>query len=174
MLRGQSSIITAAISTAELSLTSKRLCPEPAGGLQSALASLQVSPRSLRGLGDQIIMWSGAELVAPLFTNLSVLVAQALKGVSWEVLIGESAGLVVLVLIELVFELCVACLMMRWNNIPILSGRERGVVRCRILTSFLAAFCCVFTWLPYYLLSLRRAVPGDWQAIPCPYFSSVI
>ncbi|CEL92177.1 unnamed protein product [Vitrella brassicaformis CCMP3155] len=128
-LRRQSSIMSAALSP-----------PGPVGGLQSAFASLEVSPRYLRALSDQVNIWSTCELVALLFTNLAVLTAQAYAGASWEQLVEEGMGLVLQVAIEQLFELCVLCILMRWNNLPMPSSRsEKGVLRRIILTLFLFA-----------------------------------
>ncbi|CEM39678.1 unnamed protein product [Vitrella brassicaformis CCMP3155] len=148
LLRRQSSIMTTALSLAA-----------PVGGLQSALVSLEVSPRYLRALSDQVNIWSTCELVALLFTNLAVLTAQAYAGASWEQLVEGAMGLVVLVAIEQLFELCVLCVLMRWNNLPMLSSRsEKGVLRRTILTLFLVAGSCISTWLPFFLMSLLRTV----------------
>jgi len=148
LLRRQSSIMTTALSLAA-----------PVGGLQSALASLEVSPRYLRALSDQVNIWSTCELVALLFTNLAVLTAQAYAGVSWEQLVEEGIGLVLLVAIEQLLELCVLCVLMRWNNLPMLSSRsEKGVLRRIMLILFLVAGTCISGWLPFFLMSLVRAV----------------
>jgi len=148
LLRRQSSIMTTALSLAA-----------PVGGLQSALASLEVSPRYLRALSDQVNIWSSCELVALLFTNLTVLTAQAYAGVSWEQLVEEGIGLVLLVAIEQLLELCVLCVLMRWNNLPMLSSRsEKGVLRRIMLILFLVAGTCISGWLPFFLMSLVRAV----------------
>ncbi|CEM25723.1 unnamed protein product [Vitrella brassicaformis CCMP3155] len=153
-LRRQSSIMSAA-----LSLSGAQLGCGPIGGLQSALTLLEVSPRYLRSLCDQIHIWSNCELTALLFTNLSVLTVQGYAGAPWEQLVEGGIGLVLLVAFEQLFEMCVLCVMMRWHNLPMLSSRhEKGVVRRRLLTLLLVAIFCIFSWLPFLSLSLQRAV----------------
>ncbi|CEM25739.1 unnamed protein product [Vitrella brassicaformis CCMP3155] len=76
------------------------------------------------------------------------------------------------------------CVMMRWNNLPMLSSRhEKGVVRRRVLTLFLVAIFCIFSWLPFFSVSIQRAVSrtvakprfvlpeSSDPAAPCPYLS---
>ncbi|CEM23114.1 unnamed protein product [Vitrella brassicaformis CCMP3155] len=178
LLRRQSSIMSTA-----LSLSGAQPGCGPTGGLQSALTLLELSPRYLRGLADQTHIWSNCELTALLFTNLSVLTVQACAGAPWKQLVEEGIGLVLLVAIEQLFEMCVMCVMMRWNNLPMLSSRhEKGVVRRRLLTLLLVAIFCIFSWLPFLHLSLQRAVSrtvakprfvlqSEPHTANCPYFS---
>uniref|UniRef100_A0A7S1JNR0 Uncharacterized protein n=1 Tax=Vitrella brassicaformis TaxID=1169539 RepID=A0A7S1JNR0_9ALVE len=154
LLRRQSSIMSTA-----LSLSGAQPGCGPTGGLQSALTLLELSPRYLRGLADQTHIWSNCELTALLFTNLSVLTVQACAGAPWKQLVEEGIGLVLLVAIEQLFELCVLCILMRWNNLPMLSSRsEKGVLRRIMLILFLVAGTCISGWLPFFLMSLVRAV----------------
>ncbi|CEM25616.1 unnamed protein product [Vitrella brassicaformis CCMP3155] len=160
LLRRQSSIMSAA-----LSLRGTKPGLSPTGGLQSALASLEVSPRCLRSLCDQIHIWSNCELVALLFTNLTVLTAQAYAGAPWQQVVEGGIGLVLLVAIEQLFELCVLCVMMRWNNLPMLtSTREKGVLRSRILIVLMAAT----SFLHFLMAAISPLVcPGRSQPHSC-------
>uniref|UniRef100_A0A7S1JX33 Uncharacterized protein n=1 Tax=Vitrella brassicaformis TaxID=1169539 RepID=A0A7S1JX33_9ALVE len=111
-----------------------------AANMQSAFASLEVSPRYMRLLSDQARLWSMAEIATLIFTNLMVLVINQIwhKDASLASLFTSIAGLVVLLVVEGAFETIHVLWMVRIHNLPLLcSEDEPGVVKASILTCLL-------------------------------------
>jgi len=148
--------------------------------LQSALAPLEVSPRYLRALADQIHIWSFTEIMALLFTHLMMLITKYMhNGASSISVMQDIAGLLLLVSMECAFEVMLLLVLVRQNNLPMLSSAyEKGVLRCSFLVQACIAIAYISNSHPYtWVLMLRTTDPDKWgDTTPldiCPNHSNV-
>ncbi|CEL99997.1 unnamed protein product [Vitrella brassicaformis CCMP3155] len=95
--------------------------------MQSAFASLEISPRYKRALSDQIRLWSMTEMMTLVFTNLMVLVTDQIwhKDASLASFFMGIAGLVVLLVVEGALETVHVLWMVRISNLPLLCSEAR-------------------------------------------------
>jgi len=141
--------------------------------LQAALALLEITPRYLRSLCEQISLWSLAEMTSLLYINLAILIASAVHGASPLTLGHQITGLALIIAMECACEGMVLVAMVRWANLPMMSSwREKGVVRCRLLTCLLAATTCVLVWLPF--MPMHMTWRDADATVFCPTFSDVL
>ncbi|CEL93057.1 unnamed protein product [Vitrella brassicaformis CCMP3155] len=131
-LRRQSSLMDRALAYISAAPSRRTI------NLQAALASLDVLPRYLRALSDQIKVWSLTEVTALLSTHLIVLVA-SLSAYGESAVGGFLQGVAVLaflVFVECLFETVLFVVLVRWWNLPMVRGeRESGSHWCRCLMS---------------------------------------
>ncbi|CEM02662.1 unnamed protein product [Vitrella brassicaformis CCMP3155] len=158
----------------------------PPTNLQSALASLDVSPRYLRALSEQIRVWAFLEVTVLLFSNLVVLISNQIWGsdsshVSF--LQGTQGPESVYLTLR---PICCSSLhvlfvvLIRWNNLPMVRAEyESSVVWCRCLMCLWTGLCCISTWYMLFAIYTMRAMGEEkWgdagPAELCPGFSFVI
>mmetsp|Transcript_20409 Transcript_20409/g.49640 ORF Transcript_20409/g.49640 Transcript_20409/m.49640 type:complete len:263 (-) Transcript_20409:153-941(-) len=175
LMRRQSTFMTAALSF---------ISTEPAlartVNLQSALASLEVSPCYLRTLSDQIRLYSLIEVTGLLYTNLTLLITNQIMGTASSLAFVQGiGGLLMLVSIECAFEAVLFLVMVRWNNFPLLSSSyKKDVTCCEFLTCLWMGIRVASLMLPYLEVFVLRMVDADkggevQPADMCPYFSFI-
>ncbi|CEL93856.1 unnamed protein product [Vitrella brassicaformis CCMP3155] len=122
--------------------------------LQAALALLEITPRYLRSLCEQISLWSLAEMTSLLYINLAILIASAVHGASPLTLGHQITGLALIIAMECACEGMVL------------------VAMVRLLTCLLAATTCVLVWLPF--MPMHMTWRDADATVFCPTFSDTV
>ncbi|CEL95493.1 unnamed protein product [Vitrella brassicaformis CCMP3155] len=176
----QSTAITTTVLSMRETFSRSASSLAPAASMQSAFASLEVSPRYMRALSSQIRLWSTTEMMLLVFTNLMVLVTNQIwdKDASLASFFTGIAGLIVLLVVEGAFETLHVLWMVRINNLPLLrSEDEPGVVKAEVWTCLLEFIIMSYEHIVFVKFFMLHAIDPDKYnadgsvADMCPYFS---
>ncbi|CEL93661.1 unnamed protein product [Vitrella brassicaformis CCMP3155] len=103
--------------------------------------------------------------MALLFTHLMMLITKYMhNGASSISVMQDIAGLLLLVSMECAFEVMLLLVLVRQNNLPMLSSAyEKGVLRCSFLVQACIAIAYISNSHPYtWVLMLRTTDPDKW------------
>ncbi|CEM25748.1 unnamed protein product [Vitrella brassicaformis CCMP3155] len=146
----------------------------------SAFASLELTPRYIRQLTEQMHMYSLMESTVLVATNLAVMVGHQVlpPGPSLSIFLKELGALIILVLLEAAAEAFLFVVMIRWHNLPLTrSEEERGVLWNRTLVCLWANLSIALGILAFFYATMARVVNPDGVHVEpsdfCPHFSFV-
>ncbi|CEM23143.1 unnamed protein product [Vitrella brassicaformis CCMP3155] len=149
----------------------------------SAFASLELTPRYIRQLTEQMHMYSLMESTVLVAANFLVMVGRQVlpAGPSLSIFLNDLGALMVLVLIEAAAEAFLFVVMIRWHNLPLTrSEGERGVLWNRTLVCLWANIHVCLSMLVFFYIFVTKVVnPDKWAGVNvdphdfCPHFSFV-
>mmetsp|Transcript_25035 Transcript_25035/g.61933 ORF Transcript_25035/g.61933 Transcript_25035/m.61933 type:complete len:287 (-) Transcript_25035:74-934(-) len=123
------------------------------------VVQFKLHPIFLRRLSDQMHAYGLAELTVLILTNASFITLDQVVSPSLPQLLERVAGLLIMALIELVFEGVLFVWLVRSANLPLLrSMAEPGFMRMYVLGLAIGGGVCIFRGGPYFVLYFLSAV----------------
>mmetsp|Transcript_25037 Transcript_25037/g.61938 ORF Transcript_25037/g.61938 Transcript_25037/m.61938 type:complete len:287 (-) Transcript_25037:1246-2106(-) len=143
------------------------------------VVQFKLHPIFLRRLSDQMHAYGLAELTVLILTNASFITLDQVVSPSLPQLLERVAGLLIMALIELVFEGVLFVWLVRSANLPLLrSMAEPGFMRMYVLGLAIGGGVCIFRGGPYFVLWNLSAVDESRYGQMgmqefCPYHSTL-